>query len=203
MVLCKQRQLWVKRHWEMLQFSFMKMKAFACFYGLWGFVSSVSILAGVAWASPASLSLACQGLPWGQVELWFSCREGGTVQHPLRGSVHGDRMRRPGWWAPDQWFSKDIASPQTHECQSGSSVYGVPQQLGNLRAAAILFSLASALCSGLCLPSHFLRRLPNCPPSWFISVEIWEQVEDTLVSAFLYLELSLVPFVLNFFVCGL
>lgn len=100
MVLCKQRQLWVKRHWEMLQFSFMKMKAFACFYGLWGFVSSVSILAGVAWASPASLSLACQGLPWGQVELWFSCREGGTVQHPLRGSVHGARTRRPGWQAP-------------------------------------------------------------------------------------------------------
>lgn len=54
---------------------------------------------------------------------------------------------------------------------------------------------------GLCLPNHFLHRLPNCPPSWFISVEIWEQVEDSLVSAFLHLELNLVPFVLNFFVC--
>lgn len=110
------------------------------------------------------------------------------------GTGRGDLAGGP----PDQRFSKDIASPQTHECQSGSPVYGVPQQLGNLRAAAILFSLAPALCSGLCLPGHFLHSLPSCPPSWFISVEIWEQVEDSLVSAFLYLELSLVPFVLNF-----
>lgn len=31
------------------------------------------------------------------------------------------------------------------------------------------------------LPSQPLpTSLPNCPPPWFISVEIWEQVEDSL-----------------------
>nr|KAF6366429.1 hypothetical protein mPipKuh1_009848 [Pipistrellus kuhlii] len=75
--------------------------------------------------------------------------------------------------------------PQMPKWESGVEVYGAHQQVENLRAAAILFSLAPALCSGLCLPSQFLYRFPNCPPSWFISVEIWEQVEDSLVTAFI------------------
>lgn len=92
-------------------------------------VLCVSILAGVAWASPASLSLACQGLPWGQMDLWFSCREGGTVQHPLRASVHGDRTRRPGWWAPRPAVLKGhglTPDPRMPKWESGVVVYGVP-----------------------------------------------------------------------------
>lgn len=93
----------------------------------------------------------------------------------LWGALHGDRTRKPGWWAPRPAVLKGRSltpDPGMLKWESGVVVYGVPKQLGNLRAAAILFSLAPALCSGLCLPSHFLHRLPNCPPSWFISVEI-------------------------------
>lgn len=193
MVLCKQRQLWVKRHWEMLQLSFMKMKAFACFYRLWGFVSSVRILAGTAWAFPASPSIACQGLPWGLMDLWFFCRESGTVQHPLR--MHGERTRRPGWWAPRTVVLKGhglTPDPQMPKWESGV-VWSPPAVREPESCCPLLWAL----------PSQPLRRLPNCPPSWFISVEIGEQVEDSLVTAFLHLELSLVPFVLDFYVCGL
>lgn len=120
MVLCKQRQLWVKHHWEMLQFSFIKMKAFACFYGLWGFVSSVRILAGAAWASLPPCSLHARVY----IEARWTC-DSPAERVVLSSILWGALYMGTGWGElaggpPDQRFSKGMASPQAHECQSGS-----------------------------------------------------------------------------------
>lgn len=57
----------------------------------------------------------------------------GTVQHPLRGSVHGDRMRRPGWWASRTVVLKGhglTPDPQMPNWESGVEVYGAPPAVG-------------------------------------------------------------------------
>lgn len=173
MVLSKQRQLWVKRHWEMLQFSFVDMKASALFYGLWGFVSSVKILEGTAWASLSPCSLACQGLPWGQIDRWFSCRESGTYQHPFRGLCMGTGWGYLAGVSPEQWFSKGVASPRPTNAKVGvwCCVWS-PPAVGEPESCC--HPAQRGTCPLLWALPHSRHRLLNCPPSWSISVEIWE-----------------------------
>lgn len=112
MVLCKQRQLWVKCHWEMLQFSFMKMKAFSSFYGLlWAVLGSWQVPLGPPLPTHPLHARVYLGARWtsnspAERVVLSSILWGALCMGTGRGDLAGEGM----------------ASPQTHKCQSGGLV---------------------------------------------------------------------------------
>lgn len=110
----------------------------------------------------------------------------------LWGDVHGDRMRTPGWWASRTVVLKGhglTPDPQMPKWESSVEVYGVHQQLGNLRTAAILSSLAPASLPSQPVPTS----VPQLSP-FLVHFSGNLGASGGQLGNCLHLELSMVPF---------
>ncbi|CAK6444217.1 unnamed protein product [Pipistrellus nathusii] len=101
-------------------------------------------------------------------------------------------MRTPGWWASRTVVLKGhglTPDPQMPKWESSVEVYGVHQQLGNLRAAAILSSLAPASLPSQPVPTS----VPQLSP-FLVHFSGNLGASGGQRGNCLHLELSLVPF---------